>query len=208
MPVTRWCKGVRSVDKLQVSRRARGSLLLACTHLEENGGWLTPATLPRSSFPLVLSADTICNRIYVHDARYLSRPSEVAMHILSAPTYSSLSFYMRLSISPCGHYLASGSSGHGFGTHIWDVSKMGSNQNRTLWSQTNSPSAVLWGNTAEVNSLDWADDGVSDEKNKPSREACGSTVIYCGTPEQGGKGAEAYMQPLKLRASVSLTLTR
>ena len=79
------------------------------------------------------------------------------MHVFSSPSFLSSSFYIRLSISPCGRYLAAGSSGSGFKTHIWDLKTQ---QSSRLFSTTKTASVALDGHTAEVGGLDWANDTV------------------------------------------------
>lgn len=82
------------------------------------------------------------------------------MHTFSSPSLLSSSFYVRLSISPCGRYLASGSSGNGFSTNIWDLKTHSSA--RQVYGETRECSVALKGNTEEVSGIDWADDTVSD----------------------------------------------
>ena len=81
------------------------------------------------------------------------------MHTFSSPaSLLSSSFYVRLSMSPDGRYLACGSSGLGYGTSIFDTTTTAS---RRVFGETREASAVLNGHRQEVGSLDWADGAVS-----------------------------------------------
>ena len=79
------------------------------------------------------------------------------MHVFSSPSFVSSSFYVRLAISPCGRYLAAGSSGSGYNTHIWDLKTQRSSR---LYGETKEAGVVLKGHTGEVGGVDWAGDTV------------------------------------------------
>ena len=99
------------------------------------------------------------HRIYQHDPLFLSRPLDAPMHTFSSPaSLLSSSFYVRLSMSPDGRYLACGSSGLGYGTSIFDTTTTAS---RRVFGETREASAVLHGHRQEVGSLDWANGAVS-----------------------------------------------
>lgn len=99
-----------------------------------------------------------CRRITVHDPLFLSRGLSSPMHTFSAPALLSSSFYVRLALSPCGRFLAAGSSGLSGSTSIFDVSAPSA---RRIYGDTRDAGVVLNGHTAEVGAVDWAHDTVS-----------------------------------------------
>jgi len=114
---------------LESSGRARGIVSVA---LDEQGEWAW-----------ALATD---GSIYTYLALSLSTPSP-DLPILSHPNLSSASFYVRLALSPCGKYLASGSS----------------NGEVYTWAVDDTPTSVpveLVGHERgkEVGALDWGFD--------------------------------------------------
>lgn len=77
----------------------------------------------------------------------LGAPSSYQPKALEHPNLTVRSFYVKLAISPCGRWLASGSSNGG--TYIWDV-------NDPL---TSTPVELI-SSTKEVGALDWSNDMV------------------------------------------------
>lgn len=75
------------------------------------------------------------------------------MHSFSTSSLVSSSFYVRLALSPCGRFLAAGSSGYAGETSIFDVSPPSA---RSLFEETRAANVVLRGHTAEVGGIDWA----------------------------------------------------
>lgn len=70
----------------------------------------------------------------------------------------SSSFYIRLSISPDGRYLAAGSSSLGWQTSIWDLQARNA---KNVYGETKNATVALKGHGHEVGGIDWADECVS-----------------------------------------------
>jgi denticleless len=85
------------------------------------------------------------NRLYVccsNDHIYEFDPNTLHQtNTFSSPSYESSSFYIKIDISVCGNFVASGSKDGD--VHIWQV-------------QDESQQAILKGHRAEVTSVSWS----------------------------------------------------
>lgn len=69
------------------------------------------------------------------------------------------SFYVKLSISPCGRWLASGGATNGR-AFLFDIGTSGSTARARLGGYSSlcrSAAVELWGQTGEIGAVDWAD---------------------------------------------------
>ena len=99
---------------------------------------------PTSGLLFALGAD---NQLYTYDS-----PSLIPLGVEGHPNLRT-SFYVRLSGSPCGRWLASGGSGKNGSSFLFDVS----NAARLSASSKSLAAAVeLRGQTGEVGAVDWA----------------------------------------------------
>jgi WD40 repeat protein len=73
------------------------------------------------------------------------------------PTFRVTSFYVRLATSPCGNWLASGSTGGN--TYIWDIKQVLASGCGSRFGDLGRKPVILKGSEKETGSLDWAHDG-------------------------------------------------
>ena len=78
-------------------------------------------------------------------------PPETDACAYTHPQMQTNSFYVRAALSPCGRWLANGSSADGR-VFLFDVSSAG------RWASGSARAVVLRGQKGEVGALDWAQD--------------------------------------------------
>ncbi|THH17614.1 hypothetical protein EW146_g3230 [Bondarzewia mesenterica] len=102
------------------------------------------------------------SRIYTYMASSLQPLAENDAYTFSHPNMQTNSFYVRLSLSPNGQWLASGSAGSGGSAFLYDVSRAGRANPILSGPYSNSSSDTagveLKGQTGEVGSVDWAEE--------------------------------------------------
>lgn len=107
---------------------------------------LTSGSGPSAGLIFALGADS---RIHTYDLPYLAAQSTVYTH----DNLQANSFYVGLSMSPCGRWLASAESGKKGSTFLFDV------ENASRAGSVSRQGSELKGQqTGEVGAIDWAQD--------------------------------------------------
>lgn len=112
---------------------------------------------PTSGLTFALGADS---RLHTYNLPTLSPLDTAETRSFTHDDLRASSFYVQTSVSPCGRWVATGSTGSTGSVFLFDVANA-SRVGGAMPGDSNSSAVQLRGQTGEIGGLDWADNALA-----------------------------------------------